>query len=67
MMRRGRRRYLTRSVAVLGGMLGTACVLGESPPPTAGPLRASPRRPSVPTREDQRHPRSLWALGRVDV
>ena len=61
MMRRGRRRYLTRSLTVLGGMLGTACVLGESPPPTAGP---PPRQPtaalSVPTQ--QKGPTAIQVL-----
>ena len=44
MMLLARRRYLTRSVAGLGGMFGAACALGEAPPPSAEPL---PRQPTV--------------------
>ncbi len=43
MIRFARRQYLTRSVAVLGGVLGAACSLTESLWPGTGP---SPRRPA---------------------
>ena len=43
MIRFARRRYLTRSVAALGGVLGAACFLADSLWPGTGP---PPRRPT---------------------
>ena len=60
-MRLVRRQYLIGSVASLSGIFCTACALGDSPPPSAGPpLRRPAPSLSVPTQ--QRGPTAIRVL-----